>query len=331
MKTARLLVAAASVISLASLPLMAQSVNASTQQSASGSAAGVHANQSADAGASASMNRGHAQANGSAASSVNAQGRHGGANARGRAVGSAQMRPVTGELEGKLDSKTAKVGEPVMLKTTQKMKTADGFVIPRGSRFIGRVTEVHAHMRGHEQSTMGVVFDRAELKNGQSIAIHSVIESVGPSAAQLEAASMANDDAFAGPAGGAVGNGAVGGRAGGGLLGGGAGVVGGATSAVGGVGSSMASTAGETRSALNAGGSTLDASGNLAGNAATNLGRNASGSAGAVGSLGAHATAIPGVMLSSAAATGASGMFTAARQNIHFDSGTQMVLGVAPR
>lgn len=296
MKTARLLVAAASVISLASLPLMAQSVNASTQQSASGSAAGVHENQSADAGASARMNRGNAQANGSAASSLNAHGRYGGANASGWAADSAQMRPVAGELEGKLDSKTAKVGEPVMLRTTQKMKTAAGFIIPRGSRFIGHVTDVQAHERGHEQSTMGVVFDRAELKNGQNIAIHSVIESVGPSAAQLEAASMANDDAFAGPAGGAVGSGAAGGRAGGGLFGGGAGVVGGAASAVGGVGSGVASTAGEARSALNAGGSTLDASGGLAGNAATNLGRSASGPAGAVGSLGVHATAIPGVM-----------------------------------
>jgi hypothetical protein len=335
MKTARLLVAAAAIASLASLPLMAQSVNASAQQSASGSAAGMNANQSADAAANASMNHGNASANGAADSALAAQGRHGSANANanGWAAGNAQMRPVTGELQGKLDSKTARVGEPVVLRTTQKTRTADGFVIPKGTRLLGHVTEVEAHARGHQQSSMGIVFDRAELKNGQSFAIHSVIESVGPSAAQLEAASMANEDAMAGPAsggmagGGAMGGGGAGiGRVGGGLVGGGVGAVGGATSAVGGVGSGIASNAG---GALNAGGGAMDATGNLAGNAAANVGRGVNGSAGAVGALGTHATSIPGVMLSSDAAGSASGMFSAARQNIHFDSGTQMVLGVA--
>jgi len=55
MKTARLLAVAAAT--LASIPLMAQQVNASAQQSASGSVAGMHANQSADAGAQANLDR----------------------------------------------------------------------------------------------------------------------------------------------------------------------------------------------------------------------------------------------------------------------------------
>lgn len=330
MRIARSLVVSAALAGLPSLPLMAQQVNASGQQSASASAAGTHVNQSADAGANASASRGPAGASGAGASSLSAQSRHGSAHAdaNGWAAGDAQMRRVTGELQGKLDSKTAKVGEPVVLKTRDKIKTADGVVIPRGSRLIGHVTEVQAHARGHQQSRMGMVFDRAELKNGQSFAIHSVIESVGPSAAQLEAESMANDDGFVGPAGGGAisGGGAAVGGAGGGLLGGGAGVVGGASSAVGGVGSGVASNA---AGAFNAGGNAVGATGNLAGNAAANVGRGVSGSAGGAGALGAHATAIPGVMLSSGAAAGASGMFTAARRNIHFDSGTQMVLGVA--
>lgn len=335
MKTARVLALAAAVAGLASLPLTAQQVNASAQQGASASAAGMHMNQSADAGASAGVNQGRANADGEAAGSLAPQNRHGSANAEanGWAAGHARMRPVTGELQGKLDSKTARVGEPVVLKTTEKMKTADGFTIPRGSRLVGHVTEVRAHAKGHEQSSMGIAFDRAELKNGQSFAIHSVIESVGPSAVQLEADSMASQDAFAGPAGGgmaagggAMGGGAAAGRAGGGLLGGGAGVVGGATSAIGGAGSNVASNAG---GALNAGNNAIGATSNLAGNAAANVGRGVYGSAGAAGSLGAHATSIPGVMLDSNAAGGASGMFTAARRNVHFDSGTQMVLGVA--
>ncbi len=126
MKTAKLL--AVAMVTLASLPLMAQQVAASTQQ------------------------------NGSATR--------------------AQMSPVKGELERKLDSKSAHVGEPIVLKTTEEAKTAGGVVIPKGSRLQGRVTEVQAHNKKPESSLIGIEFDRAELKNGQSFAIHSVIESV---------------------------------------------------------------------------------------------------------------------------------------------------------
>ncbi|HEX8713320.1 MAG TPA: hypothetical protein VF730_15675 [Terracidiphilus sp.] len=329
MRIVRVLAAAAAMAGLASLPLVAQQVNASAQQSASASAAGTHVNQSAGASAQAGVSGSNAEANGGATGSAASE-RHdrgGYAGANGSAAATGQMRAVTGELQGKLDSKTARVGEPVVLKTTDKIKTSDGLVIPRGSRLIGHVTEVQAHEKGHQESSLGIAFDRAELKNGQSFAIHSVIESAGPSTAALEAASMENENAFAGPAGGgAMAGGAAGGRVGGGLIGGGAGAVGGATSMVGGAGSGIASTAG---GALNAGDNAVDATGSVAGNATGNLGRGLNGSAGAAGSLGTHATAIPGVMLSSSAAGDASGMFTAARQNVHFDSGTQMVVGIA--
>jgi hypothetical protein len=333
MRTAKLFAVAAAVVSLASLPLVAQQVNTTANQSASGSVAGTHVNQSANAGAQTNVDNGHVDAQGTAAGSATAEGGRGSAyaGANSSTAAMAHMRPVTGELQSKLDSKTARVGQPVVLKTTEKTKTADGIVIPRGSRLIGHVTEVQAHARGHQQSSLGIAFDRAELKNGQSFAIHSVIESVGPSAAALEAASMENQDAFAGPAGGMAAGGAMSGgagvgRVGGGVLGGGGGMVGGAASNVGRVGSGLSSTAG---GAANAGGNALDATGNLAGNASGNLGRGLNGSAGAVGALGVHATTIPGVMLDSNAVAGASGMFTAAKQNIHFDGGTRMVLGVA--
>ncbi len=42
-----------------------------------------------------------------------------------------EMSSVSGELEGKLDSKSAKVGDRVVLKTTEKVLTSDGTMIPR--------------------------------------------------------------------------------------------------------------------------------------------------------------------------------------------------------
>lgn len=339
---------AVAVAALASLPLMAQQVNATAQQSGSASAGKIHANESAQAGAHANVNRSHPEGRRSQERNRRAEANRENAHSRGSAAGALHMRPVNAELQHKLDSKSARVGQRVVLKTTEKMKTADGTVIPRGSRLIGHITEVHAHTRGHEASSMAIAFDRVMMKHGQSLAIHSMIESVRPSAAALAADSMENNDSsFAGPpsapmgggmaGGGAMAGGAAGmGHAGGGLVGGGAGVVGGATSAVGAMGHAGAmgnagaglnSAAG---GALNAGGNAVNTTGRLAGNAAAGLRHGVYGSANAAGALGTHATAIPGVMLnsSSSAAGDASGMFTAAKKNIRLDSGTQMVVGI---
>ncbi|MGC1463837.1 MAG: hypothetical protein WA802_16670 [Terracidiphilus sp.] len=323
MKFLKLLVMA--IFACASLPLMmAQQVNTQTQESTSGSAAGSHANQSANAGASANANPGHVEANGSASSSLSAAGR-GPASASaiggGDASGSAQMRPVTGELEGKLDSKTAKPGDRIVLKTDKKMQTADGTLIPKGSRLVGHVTEVQAHEKDHAESQLGLAFDHAELKDGQSMAIHSMIESVQPSAGAIAGGSMANEDALDAPmasGGGGMGAGARGGGrvGGGGLLGG---AVGGATQTTGRVGSDLGSTTGGA----------VRTTSNLSGDATGDLAHGVSGATQGAGSLGARATGLPGVMLNGDAAGSASGMLSAANKNVHLDSGTQMVLGIS--
>lgn len=92
MKTAQLL--AVAMVTFSSIPFMAQHVGATTQQSASASATGNHASESAQAGAAA---------NGSAAGAAQAR--------------RVELRPVRGELQGKLDSKTARPGDRVVLKT----------------------------------------------------------------------------------------------------------------------------------------------------------------------------------------------------------------------
>ncbi len=315
MKTFKALVVAAALCS--SFPLVSQEVSGSAQQSSSVSAPSAQSSQSA--GASARASRHGASAQGSARGSAN-----------GSASGPAQMTPVNGELVGKLDSKTAKTGDPVVMKTTQKARTVDGAEIPKGSRLIGHVTDVQAHGNGNQDSHLGVAFDRAELRNGQSMAIHSVIESVSPSAAAANAAAAGEDDAFASsPAVGgmAMGGGAAAARSGGGL-------VGGSRSAVGGVGSVAGGTVnpvGSGASSAGAGlGSTTRGTLGAAGGTAVNAGHGTlNGAAVGTGSLAAHATAIPGVMLGGDASGAASGMLSASNKNVHLDNGTQMVLGVS--
>ncbi len=323
MRTARLLVAAA--FSFASLPLlMAQQVDATTQQNTSATAAGVSAGQASNADTSVNAQHGHADANTSADASGSTRAHGGSADASSHGAshastaettaGSADMRHVSGELEGKLDSKTAKAGDEVVLKTTQKFKTAEGVVVPKGSRLVGHVTDVQAHSKQQAESHMGLEFDRVELRGGQSMAIHSMIESVSPSASAVAGASMADEEALEAPmGGGAVASG--GGRVGGGLVGG---ATGGAAMATSRVGSGVGSTAG----------SAVHATSGVGGEAA-GLGRGVSGTANDAGFVGAHATGIQGVMLNGEAAGAASGTLSAANRNIHLDSGTQMVLGIA--
>jgi hypothetical protein len=319
MKAAKLLAVAA--VTFASVPLMmAQQVNATAEQNASASVGSAHFDDSANANASAKASPEHAETNGAAESSMNASGGRADAAADASGAVSAEMRPVKGELETRLDSKTAKPGDKVILRTSQKIRTADGTEIPKGSRLVGYVTDVQAHEKGHAESHLGLEFDRADLRGGQSMAIHSKIESVQPGASAVVAGTMDNEEAFATPMGGGGGS-LGGGTTGGGRVGGGSllgGAAGGAAAATGSLGSDLGSTAG----------SATRATGDVSGGA-SNLGHGVNGAAGGAAALGAHATGIQGVMLNGASAGSASGTLSAANKNIHLDSGTQMVLGVA--
>jgi hypothetical protein len=325
MKTIKAFVVAAFVVS--SFPILAQQADADMQQSTSASTPGTQVNQSASGSASASRHGIAAQGSGSAGSSNAVHGLGStSSSANGSATGAAETRPVSGELVGKLDSKTAKVGDPVILKTTGKARTADGTEIPKGSRLIGHVTDVQAHGHGNQDSRLGLEFDHAELRNGQSMAIHSVIESVSPSPAAASAAAAGSDDMFAGaPAGGGFAAGGT--RSSGGLVGGARGVAGGTASLTGGAVNSAGSAAGNAGAGV---GSTTGGALSATGNTALNAGNGTlRGAAAGTGSLAAESTGIPGVMLGGAASGEVSGMLSASKKNVHLDSGTQMVLGVS--
>jgi hypothetical protein len=320
MKTIKVLVVLAVLCS--SIPFLAQSAT----QSANGSASASASANSSNAAHSASVSGGA-----SGAGTVSAS-RDSGASgsASGAGGSSAQMTPVSGELAGKLDSKTARVGDPVVLKTTQTARTADGVVIPKGSRLLGHVTAVQAHGHGSQDSELAMQFDRAELKNGQSMAIHSVVESVSPSRAAVEAAEMNDTDTFASgstaPGGMAMGGGAVGGARSGGLVGGSRGLVGGTGSLAGGAAGAAGSATGNVAQGTR---STYGNVGAAAGSGLNVADGSVRGMAGSSGSLAAHSTEIPGVMLGGDASGAASGVLSASRRNVHLDSGTQMVLGVS--
>jgi hypothetical protein len=244
-----------------------------------------------------------------------------------------EMTAVSAELDGKLDSKSAKVGDRVTLKTTDKVQISDGTVIPRGSHLVGHITQVQAHSNDRVVAQVAIAFDHFELKNGQSIAVHSLIRTVRPSAAVMSMNGMDNDNTMDASS---MGSGRMGaGRSGVGTMGGGVGTNAGVPN----VGSDVSGGV-ANRSPL---GTSADANTNLGANAGAGAGVNQEaavqldghgdapieGGAHAAAAARAvpHQTAIPGIML--AGSSSASGLLIDAdRRDLEFMSGTRFEMGI---
>ncbi len=91
----------------------------------------------------------------------------------------APMSPVNGQLVSKLDSKTAKNGDTVVVQTKTSVKTPDGTEIPKGSKLVGHVIAAQPSQPG-QNSQLALQFDRVELKGGKTMPIHSQIQSISP-------------------------------------------------------------------------------------------------------------------------------------------------------
>jgi hypothetical protein len=208
-----------------------------------------------------------------------------------------EMSSVNGELVSKLDSKTAKTGDSVVVQTKSSVKTADGTEIPKGSKLVGHVLGAKPSAAG-ENSQVALQFDHIELKGGQSVPVHSQIQSIAP----------------AGAAASATGSGAM--------------------SAPPAAGSTNPSTSGANGSSRASGApqSTSAGSGAAAENGAPTAGTVVA----RTGNIAIATTSIPGVLLANNAPgqqdprmAQASSILLGAKQDIQLDGGTQMVLGVA--
>ncbi|HEX4286893.1 MAG TPA: hypothetical protein VHZ28_17500 [Terracidiphilus sp.] len=93
-------------------------------------------------------------------------------------LASVAMRSVNGELIESLDSRTAKTGDRVAIKTRSAVLMADGTDIPRGSRLIGHVAGAKAAGAGDANAQIALVFDRLELKDGTRLLIRGEIQAV---------------------------------------------------------------------------------------------------------------------------------------------------------
>jgi hypothetical protein len=224
-------------------------------------------------------------------------------------VSNAELRPVSGELMSKLDTKNAKNGDEVVVKTTEKATIANGLVIPKGSKIMGHVTDVQAHDNNNPNSKITLQFDQAELKGGQTMPIKSVLQSVAPqssSDAGQAASPFGTGSAPSAPA---------------------------ATGSAGSMGSPSGGSASPSGSA------SMPSAGNTAAPAYSSGGASPTGGP-AAGTVVAHqgnvdikTTSIPGVLIAANSNgqpfANASGALLGAKQNVHLDGGTQVTLAIA--
>jgi len=266
----------------------------------------------AQAGGQASVRAGKTQAQAGASSSTSAAAaaQNGQANAA-LANGTA----FNAELNSPVDSKKCKPGDTVNARTTEAVKAEGKTVIPKGSKLVGHVTQASARAKGEAESSLGIVFDKAILKNGQEIPLSVAIQALA-SAESSASAAGAEMDTMGGLSGSAAGSGMSGGR----------GTLGGVTSAAGGAAGTVTNTAanvgGVAGGAVN---STTNAAGSVAG-----ASKGAIGGLNAAGQLTSNSQGVFGLNslnLNAAASNATQGsVITSAGKSVHLDSGTRMLL-----
>jgi hypothetical protein len=180
---------------------------------------------------------------------------------------------IEAQLQQTLDVKNASVGDEVVLTTTKAIKQNGRTVVQKGTRLIGRVTEVQQKTKENAQSRLGVIFDRIEGKNLSAPLSATII-----SMTQANAGATVADTLDSDISGSASGSGSVSRTSsGGGLLGGVTNTVGGVvnttTNTVGGVTNTAVKTVDGTTQSLGktVNGIRLSQSSNTSANGSTTL------------------------------------------------------------
>jgi hypothetical protein len=263
---------------------------------------GAQASSSASSSTSVQADKSGAAASSNTSTSTSAKsGQSSAALSNGTAMNATLSQPV--------DAKKNKPGDQVTARTTEATKSEGKVVIPKGSKLIGHVTECKQRSKEEKESALGIVFDKAILKNGEEIPLNVTIRALA--AAQSAAATSAGGDELS-AGGGAMGSARA---SGGGALGGVRSTAGAATGAVTNTAANAGGVAsGAVNSTVNAAGATRGAVGGL--NAAGQLTSNSQGVFG-----------LEGLNLNAAASNSTQGsLITSTSKNVHLDSGTHLLL-----
>ncbi|MGA9511901.1 MAG: hypothetical protein WBV55_25000 [Candidatus Sulfotelmatobacter sp.] len=78
-----------------------------------------------------------------------------------------------------IDAKKAKTGEEVVARVTQDMKSTGGeILVPKDTKVIGHVTEAQPHNKQQKESQVGILFDHAVMKDGNTMQMPMSIQAI---------------------------------------------------------------------------------------------------------------------------------------------------------
>jgi hypothetical protein len=244
----------------------------------------------------------------------------GAANGTGNANAAGSLETGTtidAVLTKSLDSKKVKEGDEVTAKTTQAVKGTGEATIPKGSKLIGHVTKVSSRAKGDSESSLGILFDRAEIGKGRAVPIHAVIQALASARQNTSAAMDMGGEQPGEMPGPGYPSGAGASSSNGGVVGG----------TVNGVGHTVGNTAGTLgQTAGNVGGGAVGAAEGGVNQTSETAGAtmNSTLNANSRGAIG-----LPGYTLQSVSGASTQGsVIESTGKNVKLDSGTQMVLRV---
>src|SRR5437899_10275428 len=193
---------------------------------------------------------------------------------------------------------------------------------PPRSTLFPYTTLFRSRGKGESESSLGIVFDKAILKNGEEVPLNANIQALA-AAETMASGSLEAPDLAGSGLGSAGGSGSARSSGGGGLVGGVAstagGAVGGVTSTAANVGGTASGTVGST---VNAAGSTTSTLGSTS--------RGAVGGLNAAGQLTSNSQGVVGLTARNLNAAGSNSpqgaLMTSTGRNVHLDSGTRMLL-----
>jgi hypothetical protein len=82
------------------------------------------------------------------------------------------------ELSKSIDSKKAKQGDKVEAKLATDLLSNGKVVVPRDSKLYGHITDAKAHSKESPDAKVTIAFDRIAIKNGQEMPLQASIQAI---------------------------------------------------------------------------------------------------------------------------------------------------------
>jgi hypothetical protein len=109
---------------------------------------------------------------------------------------------IPAELSKSVDSKKAKVGDKIEAKVPADLLSHGKIVIPKNTKIIGHVTEAKAHSKESPDSMVGIAFDRISMKDGREVPIQAAVQAIARPLQSAALSTGAANDSTGMPSGG---------------------------------------------------------------------------------------------------------------------------------